>query len=246
MNDDFVKKDRIYAAPIEQISGFVFDDSVAAVFDDMIRRSVPGYAMTLSLLPLIAKRYAQPETTVFDLGCSLGAGMAAMASSLPETTTLIGIDSSQPMLDRCHANLKDAIPSSRWSLICTDILDTPIENASIALLNFTLQFIPVVHRLPLLSRIAKGLKPEGVLLLSEKIRFENEYAQQDLADLHHDFKMANGYSDLEISQKRTSLENVLVPETIEDHTIRLKQAGFDHCEVWLQCFNFVSIIAIKS
>lgn len=239
-------KDRIYAAPIERVGGFVFDDSVAAVFDDMIRRSVPGYAMTLSLLPLIAKRYAKPHTRIYDLGCSLGAGLIAIANGSPESTSLIGIDNSQPMLDRCNANLGQAIEDQSWELRQADILETPIENASVALLNFTLQFIPIERRLELLRSIADGLNPGGVLLLSEKVRFADAKAQQDLFDLHHDFKRDNGYSDLEISQKRSSLENVLIAETIEDHKTRLSEAGFDHCEVWLQCFNFVSMLAIKA
>ncbi len=239
-------KDRIYAERIERVGGFVFDESVAEVFDDMIRRSVPGYAMTLSLMPLIAKRYAQPNTNIYDLGCSLGAGLVAIADGLPDSVSLVGIDNSQPMLDRCEENLSKSIPDCNWSLQCTDILDASIENASIVLLNFTIQFIPLEQRLSLLQAIASGLNPGGVLLLSEKVQFENPKTQQDLFDLHHDFKRENGYSDLEISQKRASLENVLIPETIEAHKTRLAQAGFDHCEVWLQCFNFVSMIAIKA
>lgn len=246
MNEDVAKKDRIYAEPLAKVGGFVFDESVADVFDDMIRRSVPGYAMTLSLMPFIAQRYAQSNSTVYDLGCSLGAGLAAIASSLPQSVSLVGIDNSQPMLNRCQANLENSIPNSKWSLQCTDLLDTDIENASVVLLNFTLQFIPLKSRLGLLRRIAEGLRPGGVLLLSEKIRFDDEKTQQDLTSLHHEFKKANGYSELEVSQKRASLEKVLIPETIAAHKARLARAGFNHSEVWLQCFNFASLIAIKS
>ena len=246
MKEEDARKDRIYADPLSKVRGFVFDESVAHVFDDMIRRSVPGYAMTLSLMPLIAQRYAQKNSAIYDLGCSLGAGLAAIAGSLPQGTSLIGVDNSQSMLDRCQINLQDAIPEKKWSLVCSDILDMDIANASVVILNFTLQFIPLESRLPLLIRAAKGLEPGGVLLLSEKIRFEDEHTQQDLTDLHHDFKKANGYSDLEVSQKRTAIENVLIPESIQEHRERLNQAGFDHSEVWLQCFNFASLLAIKA
>ncbi len=160
VKEDDARKDRIYADPLTNVGGFVFDESVANVFDDMIRRSVPGYAMTLSLMPLIAQRYAQ-KTAIYDLGCSLGAGLAAIAGSLPRGVFLVGIDNSQSMLDRCQANLQDAIPERKWSLFCSDILDMNIENASVVLLNFTLQFIPLENRLPLLSKIAKGLRPGG-------------------------------------------------------------------------------------
>lgn len=246
MNDDINRKDRIYAEPLTKIGGFVFDESVADVFDDMIRRSVPGYGMTLSLMPLIAQRYAQENSTVYDLGCSLGAGMAAIAGSLPQSVSLIGVDNSSSMLNRCQKNLENSIPNTKWSLECADILDTVIKNASVVLLNFTLQFISLENRLLLLKKIAEGLKPGGALLLSEKIRFEDADTQQDLTSLHHEFKKANGYSDLEVSQKRASLEDVLIPETIDEHKTRLEQAGFDHNEVWLQCFNFTSFLAIKA
>tara|TARA_B100000963_G_scaffold267911_1_gene236128 strand:+ start:774 stop:1520 length:747 start_codon:yes stop_codon:yes gene_type:complete len=246
VKEEGTRKDRIYADHLSKVGGFVFDESVAHVFDDMIRRSVPCYAMTLSLMPLIVQRYAQKNSTIYDLGCSLGAGLAAIAKSLPKGTSLVGVDISQSMLNRCQINLQDAIPQKKWSLKCSDILDLDITNASVVILNFTLQFIPLESRLHLLSRIAKGLEPGGALLLSEKIRFQDDKSQQTLTDLHHDFKKANGYSDLEVSQKRAAIENVLIPESIQEHRERLNQAGFDHSEVWLQCFNFASLLAIKA
>ena len=136
-------KDHLYAKPIERIGNFVFDDSVAQVFDDMIRRSVPGYGMTLSLMPLVAKRFGQPQTRAYDLGCSLGAGLASIANGLPDSVQLIGIDNAQPMLDRCAENLSTTNLQQAWELICSDILETEYSNASVALLNFTLQFVPV-------------------------------------------------------------------------------------------------------
>ena len=64
-------------------------------------------------------------------------------------------------------------------------------------------------------------------------------------DLHHEFKRANGYSDLEIANKRSALENVLIPETLAGHKQRLAKAGFESCDVWFQCFNFASLVAVK-
>lgn len=120
-----------------------------------------------------------------------------------------------------------------------------IENASVVVLNFTLQFIPVEERLALLQRIYQGLKPGGALILSEKLAFEDETQDRFHIESHHDFKRSNGYSDLEISQKRSALENVLIPETLAEHQQRLEQAGFEFVEKWFQCFNFVSMVAVK-
>jgi tRNA (cmo5U34)-methyltransferase len=128
---------------------------------------------------------------------------------------------------------------------CEDIRNVEIADASVVVLNFTLQFIPPEGRLDLLQRIYTGMRPGGVLILSEKVRFEDGHLDELLSDIHHDFKRAHGYSDLEISQKRTALENVLVPEAIPTHRDRLTEAGFASVDVWFQCFNFMSMLAVK-
>ena len=43
----------------------------------------------------------------------------------------------------------------------------------------------------------------------------------------------------------SALENVLIPETITVHRERLMDAGFSSVDVWFQCFNFMSMLAIK-
>ena len=126
-----------------------------------------------------------------------------------------------------------------------DMQTTELSNASVVVLNFTLQFIPIDERGPLIDRIFAAMKPGGILILSEKIRFEDEHLQQLNTDLHHQFKRGNGYSDLEIAQKRSSLENYLLAETIKNHESRLANAGFGSIDVWFQCFNFASVVAIK-
>ena len=66
-----------------------------------------------------------------------------------------------------------------------------------------------------------------------------------MTDLHHEFKRAQGYSDLEIAQKRASLENVLVPNTVDQHIERLLAAGFESARLYIRCFNCVHL-AVKS
>ena len=246
MPENSSESDKVYADPQARIEAFAFDENVAAVFDDMIRRSVPGYGMTLSLLGIIARHYAKPNSRIYDLGCSLGAGLVSMASQLEDRSIeFIGVDNSEAMLESCSDNTENLRSRFSIQLNREDILDTNICNASIVALNFTLQFIPKDQRPELLQHIQQGLQPGGVLVLSEKIRFDDPHIQADLTTLHHDFKKANGYSDLEISQKRSALENVLIPETIDKHQQRLKNAGFARSEVWLQCFNFASLLAFK-
>lgn len=240
------KPDNIYASPLDRVTDFAFDDAVARVFPDMIQRSVPGYTTIIPMIGLITERYAKPGTHCYDLGCSLGASTLAMRHGLKDIEcTLIAIDNSEAMIKRCEHYIELDNGVAPVKLHCNDIRHVAIENASVVTLNFTLQFIRQEDRLKLLKSIADGLHTGGVLILSEKVYFEPAQEQETLEALHYDFKRANGYSNLEISQKRSALEQVLIPETIEEHKQRLLASGFSSVVVWYQCFNFVSLLAIK-
>jgi len=234
-------RDSIYTSNIHN-NGFTFDDKVVGVFADMINRSVPGYGQTLQMVELLAHQYARPETNLYDLGCSLGAAtMALTRGSSGKNCTIIGVDNSPAMIRRCQEILKE----ESVQLVCQDILDTRIENASLVVLNFVLQFVAQKDRPELLANIYQGLNPGGVLILSEKIAFADADENRRQTELHEAFKRAQGYSEMEISRKRTALENVLIPETLDAHHARLKQAGFSTSNTWFQCFNFASMIAVK-
>ena len=239
-------KDHLFALPLAELSSFKFDAAVVAVFSDMIKRSVPGYEAIIAMIGELAGRYGQTETHCYDLGCSLGAASLAISEGLQvEGCKIIGVDNSVDMIERCQSLLDKAKPKVPIELLCNDICAVPISKASIIVLNFTLQFIPLIQRQALINRLYQGLVPGGVLILSEKICFEDAHHQQLMTELHHNFKRANGYSELEIAQKRSALENVLIPETLNQHRQRFSEAGFKHSDVWFQCFNFASMLALK-
>lgn len=238
--------DRLFATE-RNPEDFRFDASVARVFPDMIRRSVPGYTTIIPMIEVITEQYAQAGSNCYDLGCSLGASTLAMRHGIPfDDCTLTGVDNSEAMIERCEHYVALDDSTLPVHLRCEDILETELRDASVTTLNFTLQFVPPDQRAALLKRIASATRPGGALILSEKIRFESPEEQDIQTRLHHEFKRANGYSDLEISQKRSAIEQVLIPESLADHRTRLEQAGFDRVIVWYQCFNFVSMLAIKS
>ena len=239
-------QDTIYAQVCENISDFQFDDKVAGVFNDMIRRSVPGYGQIINTIGDLAKKYVTQDSHVYDLGCSLGAATLSIRRSIgSRNCTIIAVDNSPSMIERCQENLGAYVSDTPVDLICGDIRDIKIENAAMVVLNFTMQFLAPKDRELLLNNIYKGLKPGGILVLSEKLNFADDSVQSLIDDLHLDFKRANGYSELEISQKRSSLENVMKPDTLSQHETRLTEQGFKHFNVWFQCFNFVSMVAIK-
>jgi len=149
------------------------------------------------------------------------------------------------MISRCQQTFAETNNPVEVEFRCEDIRSTDLSHASVIILNFTLQFLPLEDRDALLRRIQQALLPGGVLILSEKIHFPDAHQESMLYELHHEFKRANGYSDMEISQKRTALENTLITETLEDHRERAKSSGFRSCDAWFQCFNFASMIALK-
>ena len=237
-------RDDLYADPKRPLSSFAFDERVARVFPDMIRRSIPGYSTVIDMTAVLAGQYVQPGSHCYDLGCSLGASSAAISRGAAKTPCRIfGIDSSPAMLKRAGARLAQLKLPVPVTLICADVLETNIENASLVVLNFTLQFIQPRRRLELIVRIYNGLRPGGILVLSEKLAFTDPEAERLQIEMHHAFKRANGYNDLEISRKRSALEAVLIPESLDCHRDRLAKAGFGRSDLWFQCFNFVSLVA---
>ena len=239
-------KDTLYAQAHEAVGAFQFDESVVAVFPDMIQRSVPGYQTILTGIGELTKIHAIENSNLYDLGCSLGAATLTMRRSVEDKNCeIIALDTSEAMIKRAEEYLHAYHSDIPIHLHCADMTDFPIENASVVVINFTLQFIDPDKREALLAKIYQGLKPGGVLILSEKLHFDDEKLQQSIEHMHLQFKRSNGYSELEISQKRSSLENVLISDTEQDHLDRFNKVGFKSAGIWFQAYNFASFLAIK-
>lgn len=239
-------RDDIFALPMHKVGDFEFDDQVVQVFPDMIARSVPGYASILSMIEQLATRFVRPSTHVWDLGCSLGAATRLIRRQAPTDCVIHAVDNSGPMIARLRALLAESGDSGcAVELHETDLRSVSITDASFVVLNLTLQFVPPAERTAVMQTIFDGLLPGGAVLLSEKLCFDDTSQQTLLSELHHDFKRAHGYSDLEIAQKRAAIENRLIPETLETHLARLRSVGFTTIAPWFQCFNFASILALR-
>lgn len=239
-------KDKIYSEYQEKVADFVFDEKVVSVFEDMIGRSVPGYAAIAAMTKVFAEKYAQADSVCYDLGCSLGACTLAMRKGIDKPDCrIVAVDNSAAMVGKCRENIAKDGQGIPVEVAEADIRDVKIENASVVVMNFTLQFVPPEDRSAMIQRIYDGLLPGGVLVLSEKIAFEDPGKQAFETDMHHEFKKLMGYSDLEVAQKRKALEKVMVPEPLQTHRDRLLNAGFSRTYLWFQCFNFMSLAAFK-
>jgi tRNA (cmo5U34)-methyltransferase len=243
-----MNKDTIYATSKAGDQPFTFSQTVADVFPDMLQRSVPGYAASIEAIGSLAARYVSAGSVCYDLGCSLGAATLAMrtAITVPDCR-IIAVDNAPAMVSRCQEILAaDTGPGfTPVEVLEADIRDTQIANASMVVMNYTLQFLDVAARDAMVTRICAGMLPGGLFVLSEKVVDEDPHMEALLVELHHEHKRRNDYSQLEISRKRAALENVLIPESVAAHRDRLARAGFAHSAVWLRYFNFVSIVAIS-
>ncbi|MDD0974366.1 carboxy-S-adenosyl-L-methionine synthase CmoA [Pseudomonas fontis] len=241
--------DRLFAQPLDQVPDFAFNEDVVRVFPDMIKRSVPGYPTIVENIGVLAAQFAKPDTVLYDLGSSLGAVTQAMRRHVrTDGCRVVAVDNSAAMVERCAEYLK-AQDSMHQELLPVQVLEAditalPLQPASVIAMNFTLQFIEPPARLELLGKIRQALVPGGALILSEKLRFEDMQEHALLTDLHIAFKRANGYSELEIAQKRSAIENVMKPDSLEEHRERLLAAGFSKVVPWFQCLNFASLIAL--
>lgn len=239
------KPDTVFQDPLAAIADFSFDSTVVDVFEDMVNRSVPGYGLLIALTRTVTRQFAQENSHLYDLGCSLGACALSMhqGSTHLSNCNIVGIDTSEDMMRRARELGKGL---ERIKYICEDIRSTEIKSASVVVLNLTLQFLPREDRDNLVNKVYDSLLPGGVLLISEKTISPDDANQELLTRLYHGFKSDQGYSDLEISQKRDALEAVLIPETVDDHRARLLSAGFNQVLPWYQAFSFISLLAIKN
>lgn len=238
--------DLIYSSPQSQVKNFTFDAQVVEVFPDMISRSVPGYNTIIDTIGRLSQSFVTDNSQIYDLGCSLGAATLAMRRGIKaHNCQIIGVDNSPAMVERCKIHVNAFKGDTPVTIIEANISDILIENASMVVLNFTLQFIDKQQRQALIDKIYAGLKPGGLLVLSEKVQHPNAQINGLLIDLHHDFKRANGYSELEVAQKRSALEKVMLTDSCKQHQQRFAQAGFAQSATWFQCFNFLSMVAIK-
>ncbi|ABA87344.1 tRNA (5-oxyacetic acid-U34)-carboxyltransferase/methyltransferase [Syntrophotalea carbinolica DSM 2380] len=240
-------KDSLFSRPQKPVPPFEFNASVVEVFDDMLNRSVPCYRELIHRQAQLAAHFYQPKTRIYDLGCSTGNLDLAICSAMDAARPfeLVGVDNSEPMLKVCRERMRETPPEANISFACSDIRNLEMSNASVIILNLTLQFIPPADRQNILNRIFQALVPGGILLLTEKTVHAHAGLSELQQDFYYRFKAENGYSQMEISQKREALENVLIPETMESHRKRLDQAGFKAVDTWLKWFNFASFIALK-
>lgn len=243
---DTPKRDTVFAKErLEQ--DFQFDEAVADVFDDMVSRSVPLYGEIQKMLARLATHFVQEGSTVYDLGCATGTTLVSLAKHMPESTRLVGIDLSQPMLEEAQRKFRKYGLADRCELRAMD-LNEPLDlkDASVVVMGWTLQFVRPLRRDALIRNIFEGLRPKGVLLIAEKVLVADPGLNRLYIDLYLDYKRQQGYSELEIAKKREALENVMIPYRADENLELFQRNGFATVDVFFRWYNWAGFVAIKS
>jgi tRNA (cmo5U34)-methyltransferase len=241
-------KDALFRAPRARVEDFEFGAQTAAVFDDMLDRSVPFYGEIQRMTAELAADFAQEGTAIYDLGCSTATSILAIARALPpeRRVRFIGIDNSPEMLERGRRKIEASGMAHPCELRLGDLNQgVLVDGASVALLVLTLQFVRPLNREALLASVARGIRDQGCAIIVEKVLGESSTINRLFIEHYYDMKRRNGYSDMEIAQKREALENVLVPYRLEENRELLRRAGFQHIDIFFKWYNFCGIIAVK-
>jgi len=238
-------RDQVFAE-VKPQTDFKFNKATAAVFDDMVGRSVPFYGEMQRMAAEIAADFAVPGTNLYDLGCATATTLLALDRTIDPGVRFVGVDNSADMLAKARAKLEAAGVARAYDLVEADLHKGQIvENASVALLLLTLQFVRPLYRDRLVADIVRGMNDRGCLILIEKLTSADTLFNRLFIKYYYDMKRRNGYSDIEIAQKREALENVLIPYRLEENVEMLKGAGFRSVEVFFRWYNFCGIVAVK-
>lgn len=244
------KKDKVYNIPLKSIPPFTFNEKVAHVFDDMAERSIPFYKEVQKMITDLTLTFFQEGSKIYDLGCSTATTSALVYQGLMdlgvEDFYIKGIDSSKAMCEEAQMKL-DSLGATKDHVSITngDFLSEDIHDASVVIMNYTLQFIDPLHRETIIQKIYDGLRHNGILLVSDKLLQTNTDISRTFIDKYYNMKRLNGYSELEISQKREALDNVLIPYSLEEETELFKSCGFKGVDAFFSWYNFTSFICIK-
>ena len=220
---------------------FLFDHSVVEVFDNMVERSVPFYSHLLKVISLLTREYYISNSNIVDLGCSTG-NILRELEGLSFPFNYVGIDSSPDMIrkaEEVHAK------KGNLNFICKNLLNIDYPVSSVCIANLTLQFIVPHERIKVLKSVCDSLLNKGVFIMVEKVIEEHEDDRTLFGQVHHQFKKEQGYSQLEIANKRDALINVLTPLTVQDNMRLLAEAGFARSSIFFKWFNFAGFIATK-
>lgn len=227
------------------LGGWVFDDEVTRVFDDMLRRSIPAYEHMRAICFDIGKRIVQPNTDILDIGCSRGDALVPFVNAFRHQNRLIGIDVSPPMIRAAQERFDQEIQADQVAIWNWDVNQgIPNLYLSLTLCVLTLQFIPPEHRIHVLRSVRQHTIDGGGIILVEKVIGSSADIDAILVNAYYDMKHQAGYEWSDIERKRLSLQGVLMPFEASWNQELLQKAGFTQVDVIWRTLNFCGWLAL--
>lgn len=202
-----------------------FDINVAKTFVDHARQHIPNYDCVIDKTVDVCKYLLDYDDCIVDIGCATGETLRRLFSA--GFTNLVGVDSSQEMLDYCSA------PAN---LICSDSF--PFGQFDAVTMNWTLHFIQ--NKKQYLEDIFNSLTPGGFLFLSDKT------SKDPLSiNFYHRHKSSMGVSDSDILAKARSVESIMYINDPAWYLKTLHDIGFKNTQIIDANWCFTTFLAIK-
>tara|TARA_R110000796_G_scaffold152950_1_gene269329 strand:- start:47 stop:688 length:642 start_codon:yes stop_codon:yes gene_type:complete len=194
-------------------------------FDKHINLSIPSYETLSDVFAGVTCAFAQPESSVVDVGCSTG----KFLSELPKANdcNYIGIDKTE--LKNIHKGFELTIGDVEKVL-------PNLDNVSVVVSMFTLQFLGKLKRKRVLSQIKEKVLEGAIFLVAEKVYLDDPLIQTLVHKMHIQEKRKS-FHDKEILDKDTQLAISMFCKTETELLKELLQIG-NVSKVW-QSYNFM-------
>ncbi len=223
-----------------------FDESVTAVFDDMLARSIPQYEVMRRAVTDVGCEFVKPGTDIVDLGCSRGEALAPLVERFGAYNRFVGVEVSPPMLGAVRGRFKGLIDAGVVDIREMDLRRAyPPARASLTLSVLTLQFTPIEYRQRIVQNVFDHTLLGGAFVLVEKVLGATAHLDDLLVRLYLAMKGESGYSQEEIERKRLALEGVLVPVAARWNEELLRAAGFREVDCFWRWMNFAGWVAVR-
>lgn len=224
-------------------AGWSFDN-IADAFDDHVRKSVPLYDVGHDLICQVGDFFLPSNATVVELGVSTGALAKKFLdhNSQRRDIRYVAYDRVDSMIERTRARCGG---DPRIELINDDIVSAALPRTNLVLSYYTLQFVHPRSRQEVFNRIYQSLEWGGALLLFEKVRAPDARFQDLAAQIYHEFKLVQGFDEIEILNKQRSLKGVLEPFSTHGNIELLERAGFVDVMTILKYVCFEGFLVIK-
>lgn len=194
---------------------FEFDAEVSAIFPDMARRSIPLFYETHELHARLCEPWmAQEQVNILDVGASRGAFLNALHKLYDlgaPGVTVFAIDSSTDMCEYLARDFRNLGLHVQEMDIAGDLF-MGFRNQSWDIINCTyvVQFVAPDKQVAVLQKLARLLKPGGVLFLGQKMQTFGP-AGRMLHEQYIQFRTSQGYTREEIEAKTAALSKSMWP-----------------------------------